>query len=137
MARNWDALSESYRERLERGGITRAEYQAGASVSAARGHAATPERPSRAEANPEKYAAYLFKRDKYVQTILRAKGQAFSSRDTYKAKSSRWHVNNFQNGKTRSIASLKRIVAAIEAHDNLDDAMQDLESDDVDALYYH
>ena len=58
-SRNWEALSPAYRSRLERGGISRSAYEAGASVSAARGHAATPERPERAARNPERYAGYV------------------------------------------------------------------------------
>jgi hypothetical protein len=39
--RNWSGLSESYRRRLVRAGITEADYQAGVSLKAARGHAPT------------------------------------------------------------------------------------------------
>lgn len=70
MARKtWGALSENYRKRLERGGITKQAYESGASLSSARGHAATPERPERAlkgrgASNP-KYNKYRQKaRDK-------------------------------------------------------------------------
>lgn len=56
--RDWEALSESYRRRLERGGITRSAYESGASLSAARGHAKTPEKPERVAKNPGKYADY-------------------------------------------------------------------------------
>ena len=66
MARNWDNLSTSYRGRLERAGITREMYQAGVSVTAARGHSRTPERPQRAftpreQANP-RYSGYRMRR---------------------------------------------------------------------------
>jgi hypothetical protein len=60
--RNWEGLSGSYRARLERSGISRADYESGASVSAARGHGATPERPSRATKNPERYPEYVLKK---------------------------------------------------------------------------
>lgn len=44
--RDWaNVKSETYRKRLERAGITREEYEAGAPLPAARGHATTPERP--------------------------------------------------------------------------------------------
>lgn len=39
----WEALSDSYRSRLERGGITRESYVGGAPLSAARGHASRPD----------------------------------------------------------------------------------------------
>lgn len=44
MARkSWDSLTPTYRHRLERGGVTRSQYESGASLKAARGHRATPE----------------------------------------------------------------------------------------------
>ncbi len=42
--RNWEALSDSYRARLQRGGITRDAYLRGENLGAARGHGETPER---------------------------------------------------------------------------------------------
>ena len=41
--RDWSALTPAYRARLERSGISRRDYESGASVQAARGHATTPE----------------------------------------------------------------------------------------------
>jgi hypothetical protein len=60
--RNWEGLSGSYRSRLERSGVTRADYESGASVTAARGHAKTPERPERAAKNAERYPEYVLKK---------------------------------------------------------------------------
>lgn len=60
--RTWSALSESYRNRLTRSGITESEFSSGASLRAARGHAATPERPKQAFRNPDLYSTYLRKR---------------------------------------------------------------------------
>jgi len=55
----WDLLRPTYRARLERKGITRQAYVSGANLSAARGHAATPEKPHLAQRNPQRYAAYI------------------------------------------------------------------------------
>lgn len=57
--KGWDTLSSPVRRRYERAGITRAQYQSGASLSTARGHGRTPERPERAERAPDKYRDYL------------------------------------------------------------------------------
>lgn len=46
--KGWDDLSESYRKRLERAGINKKAYTNGSSLSDARGHRNTPERPERA-----------------------------------------------------------------------------------------
>jgi hypothetical protein len=60
--RNWESLSPSYRERLSRNGISKAAYEAGSPVTAARGHAKTPERPERAQRDPGRYPEYIQKR---------------------------------------------------------------------------
>jgi hypothetical protein len=65
--RNWEALSAGQRSRYERHarreGISpdeiRRYYESGGSMSAARGHAQTPERPERAQAQPERHREYL------------------------------------------------------------------------------
>jgi hypothetical protein len=45
--RDWDNLSDGYRKQLVRGGITKASYEQGADLRAARRHYYTPERPGR------------------------------------------------------------------------------------------
>lgn len=57
----WNDLTATYRSRLETSGITRHAYESGAALSQARGHAATPERPTDAIKNPERYRTYLDK----------------------------------------------------------------------------
>lgn len=46
-ARNWDGLSPRYREQLIKAGITKAAYEAGADLRAARRHLYSPEHPGR------------------------------------------------------------------------------------------
>jgi hypothetical protein len=57
MARKgWGDLSPTYRKRLERGGIGRHEYEAGAALSNVRGHGKTPEHPLPANKSvPKRY----------------------------------------------------------------------------------
>ena len=57
--RAWDQLSGAYRRRLERAGVEEADYRAGGSLTAARGHGSTPERPERAARDPGRYVTYL------------------------------------------------------------------------------
>lgn len=70
--REWDSLSETYRSRLARGGITREAYEAGAPLSEARGHAKTPEHPKDAykPKNRERYVEY---RKKAAELVEKAK----------------------------------------------------------------
>jgi hypothetical protein len=74
MARKtWGQLSPAYRTRLARAfgkdGLsrkqTRERYNRGTlgPVTGARGHSQTPERPSRAERNPQKYQEYIARRE--------------------------------------------------------------------------
>lgn len=60
----WSALKDTYRKRLIKKGITESAYNSGASLSAARGHATTPEHPEEAfkGKNAEKYAGYRARR---------------------------------------------------------------------------
>jgi hypothetical protein len=62
--RIWEALKEAYRKRLTKAGITKAKYEAGESLQAARGHKNTPEHPEDAfkGKNAERFAAYRYRR---------------------------------------------------------------------------
>jgi hypothetical protein len=58
--RGWDTLSQGYRDRLQRSGISREGYERGESLSRARGHKETPEHGLKdAIKNPAKYRQYL------------------------------------------------------------------------------
>jgi hypothetical protein len=53
MARKgWTTLSDAYRKRLEKNGITKTDYERGVSLQGARGHSRTPERPSQTKNHP-------------------------------------------------------------------------------------
>ena len=61
--RAWESLSDDYRKRLSRHGITRSQYENGRPLAGARGHGATPEHGLKsANKNPEKYRDYIRKR---------------------------------------------------------------------------
>lgn len=63
--RLWSSLSPAYRKRLRRAGVTPQRYNAiqrtgnKGALKAARGHAETPERPSRVATAPHRYQAYV------------------------------------------------------------------------------
>jgi hypothetical protein len=52
-------LARSTQIRYERAGIGREQYESGVSLAKARGHAKTPEHPTDAVRNPERYRDYL------------------------------------------------------------------------------
>lgn len=58
---SWDRLSLAYRSRLQASGYGLAQYLAGESAAAARGHGITPEHPERAQRHPERYPEYIEK----------------------------------------------------------------------------
>lgn len=138
MARKgWGQLSDTYRRRLERNGVSRQDYESGISLAGARGHAATPERPERAETKPEQYQEYIFKRDQLVDQIMEIKRAAFGQSGKWNEKRAKKAVTHHPKGKVRSQASLNRVWKAIRNTDDLYTTMVDLEDDDKDALYYH
>lgn len=66
--KSWESLSPAYRARLSRGGVTKGQYESGASLAKARGHGATPEHPREAARNPERYREYNRKRQPRTST---------------------------------------------------------------------
>lgn len=74
--RGWSSLSDSYRARLSRHGITQAKYESGASLSGARGHKATPEHPiPRNEPVPKQYRKWFNNRYKTPIKMLTTDGE--------------------------------------------------------------
>ena len=63
--KGWDSLSQSYRDRLSRNGITKERYDRGHKIDVARGHGETPEHGLKeARRNPVKYRKYLQKKER-------------------------------------------------------------------------
>lgn len=67
--KGWQQLSPGYRARLEKNGITKAQYDAGKSLAKARGHSQTPEHGIKeAIRKPAKYRKYINKRTRTGST---------------------------------------------------------------------
>lgn len=110
-ARNWGGLSRDYRERLARKGITREAYESGVSLTGARGHAETPERPERAEGTKgsAKYQAYLRRRKQLEDDLVAKKERVFSGSHKWNPVHSMEYVKHKVTGKTRpTITDMKR-----------------------------
>jgi hypothetical protein len=137
MARSsWESLSPAYRGRLERGGITRQDYLSGDPLSGARGHGKTPERPERAEKNPEKYRNYLADRGRLEKAVQAKKLGYFGEVHKFKADRSKKNVEkNPVTGKRVPLADLRRAATASETQ-----WLQWLTGDDKERwafLFYH
>ena len=75
--KGWNALSANYRARLQKAGITQADYEAGQSIQKARGHLHTPERPILA--NPNKHQSYVAERKRLTDRLVQHKQDFFGT----------------------------------------------------------
>jgi hypothetical protein len=92
--RGWDSLSDSYRSRLQKGGVSKSDYESGADITSGRGHKFTPEHPERAEKHKDKYKDYL-ERKQLRQDVARKAERMFG--DTLK-----WDRQRFTRNLNRS-----------------------------------
>lgn len=131
----WESLSEAYRERLQRQGITPREHAAGGSLKAGRGHGKTPEHISEGIAHPEKYPEWFNKRSALVARVARRKEQLFGRAARWNGRRSKKIVDTGADGSHPP--SNARLRWALEASD--DEIMAALESRDLDDsfLFYH
>lgn len=150
MARNWNALSPAYRKRLQNAGITQNQYESGAKLSQARGHAQTPEHPSDVEKHPGKYRRYEQSRTRLTKLVIEKKKTVFGSEERFYDLHSRDyvhqgvpHLNGFDQRKplmTELRAMLKMTAdemyekASAASRSNLMGRKDDLE---YSALWYH
>ena len=90
--RVWSALSPSYRTRLQRKGVTQAQYESGVSLKAARGHAQTPESPTEYARHPGRFTAYRDRRKPLVKRIQEKKERIFGPRIRFSSERSSRYV---------------------------------------------
>lgn len=135
MARkSWSQLSPNVRKRYQSHGIGPREHARGVSLTAARGHAKTPERPERAARNPSKYPDYIANRSRLAAQVFAKKQRLFG--DSHKWNASRARAAIGRNPATKrapSIAHMNMFLAMNES-DILDIDWQD---DDWAFIFYH
>jgi hypothetical protein len=91
VTRQWDRLSDAYRKRLAGAGITKSQYESGAPLTAARGHRQTPEHPSAANKQPEKYAGYRSRKaQKTIRESVADRAKAYYDRPASKRTGGNW-----------------------------------------------
>lgn len=109
MARKgWNSLSPSYRARIEKAGLTQKDYEAGASLSKARGHANTPENPR--SYDPQKYQKYNTVRNQLISQVEQRKEQLFGDR-------ARWSKTRSDRAIREKPPSLAQMRWALQASD--------------------
>lgn len=125
---------------MERRGVTEENYatpEGAALRQAARGHAKTPESPSRAKKNPERYREYLHRKQDLYEQVIAKKERLFSTRIKYRANRA---INNVTampvtGGGTRApkMSYLRRFLAMTE--DDIVDV--DWSNDEWHFIFYH
>lgn len=133
----WGTLSATYRRRLERGGITKAAYERGESLAKARGHGQTPERPERAERQPDKYTKYIERRRTLERQVAEKKAELFRGSKKYDRRRSEKAIHSGPvSGAPAPLAKMERFLAS--DFSDLDwETIFDEDSDGWDFLYYH
>lgn len=116
--KGWDNLRPDYRERLERKGVTREDYDAGVPLSKARGHEHTPESPK--SYDPQKYQKYDNERQR-LYTELQAKKEAMFGH------SARWDAERSEKTMKEYPPPLSLLRWAVEAEE--DELYENLVSD--------
>lgn len=136
MARaGWDSLSDSYRGRLERSGVTRSDYERGESIAKGRGHSQTPEHPERAELHPDRYREYVRRRTALEQQVIAKKEEAFRGSPKWNATRAARNVHKVPHEgftKPPSIRLMKKFLDEDFDYDQVDWA-----DDEWGFLYYH
>lgn len=129
MARKgWESLSPGYRNRLERGGVTKSSYERGESITSARGHERTPERPSLS--NPQHYPQYHSERQRLINAVMVRK-------QTLWGESPKWNPRKAQANMIKYAPSMASLQWAMDAEDwELFDAIRE-SPDEYAFLGYH
>jgi hypothetical protein len=126
--KGWNDLSPGYRERILKAGLTREDFESGASIKKARGHANTPERP--VNFSPQKFPKYAAERKRLTQEMIRKKEQLFGDRLKFNGRRS----SEIFAKKPPSLAKLRWAVAADEGE--LIDAIRE-DSETFAFIGYH
>lgn len=135
--RNWNSLGAPQRRRYEQAGITRREYESGVSLTSARGHSKTPERPSRAK--PGIHDEYIAKRVNRVNAIFQIKKSIWGARPKWNEKRSYQNVvRSPHDGHNRDKGELIRLLTYAQSW-HTEPALHwgDETNDMVNAFYYH
>lgn len=149
--RGWEQLSESYRSRLVKGGVTRSDYEAGVSLKGARGHKATPENARELAKHPEKFKEYNERQKKYrkarkdlVERVVAKKKRAFEHTLRWNEEHSGLFVRNppYMTKKIglevrRATMAQLRKVDAMTDSEFIEYQYEVRQDDDWRALWYH
>lgn len=135
--RVWSSLSNDYRARLLRSGITQEQYEQGVSLKAARGHSATPEKPAEYAKHPSRFQAYAQKRRGYTERIVEMKRLIFADRLRYNEGRSTQYVQRGGGEVLPPTVEQLRFLSGLTLDEFEDFAYEHKEEDDWRFLWYH
>lgn len=149
--RGWELLSEKYRSRLIKGGMTKARYEAGESLKSVRGHKATPENKRELEKHPEKFKEYNERRNEQrrernslIGRVIVKKRKAFEFALRFDEANSREFVRHPKRMKFKINVDVKpptmaqlRMVDKMTVDELIDFQYEVKVEDDWRMLWYH
>jgi hypothetical protein len=149
--RGWDLLSDKYRSRLIKGGMTQARYEAGESLKAVRGHKATPENLKEAKRHPEKFKEYSERRNaqrrertSLLGRVILKKREAFQHTLRFNEVNSREFVRRPKEMKRKINVDVKpatmaqlRTIDKMTVEELINFQYEVKEEDDWRMLWYH
>lgn len=91
--KGWDNLSPGYRERLERKGLSKEDYEQATSLKKYRGHEHTPEKPK--GASPTQFPKYFSEREKLIKDLMKKKEEVWGD-------SPKWNKRKAKNNLTKT-----------------------------------
>lgn len=137
--KGWDELSDDYRKRLQRKGITKGQYESGVSIKGARGHSNTPERPADAYTpqGRKQYKDYLERAKTLREIVFGRKVEMFANRFKWDEERARKYV--LEGGTEVPKPGVKELEAALSM--TQDEIEQLIADPNVDSkwkfLWYH
>lgn len=136
MARKgWESLTADYRDRLQNAGITKSDYERGASLQAGRGHEKTPEHPK--SFDKERFREYAAERDRLTREVAQRKAELFSDTPRDPKRGSRWNAERSERNIKEQAPPLALLRWALTAdREELIDAIRE-DSETYAFLGYH
>jgi hypothetical protein len=113
--KGWNQLSQSYRNRLSKGGMTEARYNAGESLKKARGHAKTPENRRELEKHPEKFGEYRERQARYRANRKHIQDRVIEKKRLAFEYTLRWNEENSRDFVRRPKFMTKKIGLDVRA----------------------
>lgn len=131
----WESLSQSYRDRLSRKGITPEMHRAGESIREARGHKNTPEHPREAVNKPREFPDYMRTRSRLISQLRAKKHRLWGTEHKFNDRRASRIINGGFEGKHPP--SLSMLQWAIDATES--ELLEAMTSGDEDYsfLWYH